>query len=54
VPPQANARNYSGLGLGLYIVHRILDALGGSIRVTSELGKGATFVVELPRNPHKE
>jgi signal transduction histidine kinase len=51
VPPQAHARNYSGLGLGLYIVHRILDALGGSIRVTSELGKGATFVVELPRKP---
>ncbi|MFL5732424.1 MAG: sensor histidine kinase, partial [Chloroflexia bacterium] len=44
-----SARNYSGLGLGLYIVHRILDALGGSIKVTSELGKGATFVVELPR-----
>jgi signal transduction histidine kinase len=47
-----SARNYSGLGLGLYIVHRVLDALGGSIRVTSELGKGATFVVELPLTPH--
>ncbi len=38
----------SGLGLGLYIVTQILDAHHGSIRVESELGKGATFIVELP------
>jgi signal transduction histidine kinase len=49
-----SARNYSGLGLGLYIVHRILGVLGGTIHVTSELGKGATFVVELPRGAHKD
>ena len=48
-----SARNYSGLGLGLYIVRRILDALGGSIRVESELGKGTTFTVELPLNPQE-
>ncbi len=39
----------SGFGLGLWIVRQIVDALGGSIRVESELGKGASFVVELPR-----
>jgi len=38
-----------GLGLGLYIVKQILDAHHGSIRVESELGQGATFVVELPQ-----
>ncbi len=38
----------SGLGLGLYIAHRIVEAHGGAIRVDSELGKGATFTVELP------
>ncbi len=38
----------SGLGLGLYIVKQILDAHHGSIRVESELGQGASFVVELP------
>jgi len=41
----------SGLGLGLYIARRIVEAHGGSIRVDSELGKGATFTVELPVEP---
>lgn len=43
-----SARHYSGLGLGLYIVQRVLKALGGSVKVESEEGAGATFVVELP------
>ena len=41
-------RNYGGLGLGLWISKRIVTALGGTISVVSELGKGATFIVELP------
>jgi PAS domain S-box-containing protein len=44
-----SSRHYGGLGLGLYIVRRILDGLGGSVWVESELGAGATFTVELPR-----
>ncbi|MDC0676285.1 sensor histidine kinase [Sorangium atrum] len=43
-------RHYGGLGLGLYISRRIAEAHGGSIRVESALGAGATFIVELPRN----
>ena len=37
-----------GVGLGLAITKTIVDAHGGSITVTSELGKGATFEVRLP------
>lgn len=37
-----------GAGLGLSICHGILRSHGGSIRVDSELGKGATFTIRLP------
>ncbi|HEY3356919.1 MAG TPA: PAS domain S-box protein [Polyangia bacterium] len=45
-----SAQHYGGLGLGLYIVRRILEALGGSIAVESAPGRGAAFTVELPRS----
>lgn len=38
----------AGVGLGLTIARNIVDRLGGSIRVDSTLGEGATFTVELP------
>ncbi|WP_437733552.1 sensor histidine kinase [Sorangium sp. So ce1335] len=41
-------RHYGGLGLGLYISRQIAQAHGGSIRVQSAPGAGATFTVELP------
>lgn len=37
-----------GLGLGLFITKQIIEAHGGSIKVESDKGKGANFILELP------
>ncbi|MFM7405640.1 MAG: ATP-binding protein [Cuspidothrix sp.] len=41
-------RQYSGTGLGLALVKRIVELHGGSVGLTSELGVGSCFTVELP------
>jgi signal transduction histidine kinase/CheY-like chemotaxis protein len=44
-----SARHYGGLGLGLYVARQLVESHAGSIGVESTPGKGATFVVRLPR-----
>jgi signal transduction histidine kinase len=41
-------RQYGGLGVGLYIVHTIVDGLGGRVSVEGQPGEGSLFTVEIP------
>jgi PAS domain S-box-containing protein len=43
-----------GTGLGLFVVHAILQRYGGEVAVASELGVGTTFTIELPCPCHSD
>lgn len=46
-----NATNIKGTGLGLHIVKRYLDLLGGEVALQSEENKGTTVTIIIPEHP---
>lgn len=45
-----NVEEYSGTGMGLAIVKKIMENLGGAIRVKSKIGEGSIFYLLFPKN----
>ncbi len=46
---RSQAPHRPGLGIGLFLVHRLIELHRGSISVTSEVGKGTMFVIRIPK-----
>jgi two-component system phosphate regulon sensor histidine kinase PhoR len=47
----SRARSTGGFGLGLSIARELIEAMGGTISVQSEVGAGSRFTVRLPAGP---
>jgi PAS domain S-box-containing protein len=45
----AERTDTEGTGLGLSVVKKLMDVMGGEIRVNSQLGKGSSFTIVLPQ-----
>ena len=48
---KARSRELGGTGLGLSIVKHLVQSMHGTVRAKSQLGKGTTFTIQLPRAP---
>jgi PAS domain S-box-containing protein len=46
---RAVSEQYSGIGVGLWVVRQTVEAFGGTVRVKSAVGAGSTFTVDLPQ-----
>jgi signal transduction histidine kinase len=48
----SDGRRFGGTGIGLYIVRSLVEAMNGTVSVSSAPGEGAAFTVELERADH--
>jgi PAS domain S-box-containing protein len=53
VQARQGGRDYGGAGLGLAITRALVEAMGGAISVSGQVGRGTTMVVELPLQWHR-
>lgn len=51
---QSHTRQHSGVGMGLAIVHGLVELLSGTITVYSEVNKGTTFIISIPVEINEE
>ncbi|MGH1461859.1 MAG: response regulator [Neptuniibacter sp.] len=51
---ESTTRDYGGTGLGLALVKKFCEMMGGGIRVESTTGEGSTFIVTLPKVMQKQ